>query len=863
MSGHHHFKRLPNLLLVSILAGMTGQVYADGFAIQDNKLTITGSGASAGFSEEATFGSDGVVEHIPNVPLSSEVGIPSFSFNLVNNNVAPGTYEFRVGVIFDRRDNQSRLETKIERLIITVGAGGTVTGSIPSASNDLVVLARPAGGGVTYSATLTNAANNGPVILSGSNVTFSATRLIDRISNLSSLVKDVVLEEFDDPATYDYQIIVDQQSGPATIRFTTTSDAALPTVNGSSIFVLNPGTGTLGSQFTDAYSVTGSFTVAGPGPSPSSTPSPSPAAPVVEEASPSPSPAASPSASPSPSSTPIPSPSPTPPPVNLGTALENLGSTTGTLNQILEDGIEGSDPSVLINLTSDVLSNSVNVTDNLQFQLLAGQTTVQEALTALDTAGNGFAVVSTVSSGTGDSVVNANLISQSLDGFANVINAISSSNNNAPLSQTVLTQVTTFAESKLTSTAQLIKDDTPPADVEKVMASTTALLNATLSTGAPLSQALVTSAVTVALKAVQSVLPDLASSLGLGTVDFSNPTAVTTLLQSEPAALSSAINTSPAVTSRTSADEERSTAALQSSGVNPETAARIFASLSAAVSNTDGVRVGNTSATTSLLNALARAFGVAANASLQEGLNFLSATSFAVVVDPVTGALRVNTATESYSATSTATRLVPSVVPEGVSYLADGRAVAVADGVAVELAPAAADLLSFAAAVELAGFPATFRNNGTIALALGGNQRFSGAFAYDNIAGKSGECGAVSFQNPTGAVNAANYTFKMTCANGIQQNIVPFIDNAAFYSALSSAGLTVRTDRNTGALTIGNTGRFKPSFFVTPLSTADQAFLTQNGTNGFAFRAKDANGDGRMDYEVISSTGVQLLYAMP
>ncbi len=715
---------------------------------------------------------------------------------------------------------------------------------------------------MTYSATLTNAANNGPVILSGSNVTFSATRLIDRISNLSSLVKDVVLEEFDDPATYDYQIIVDQQSGPATIRFTTTSDAALPTVNGSSIFVLNPGTGTLGSQFTDAYSVTGSFTVAGPGPSPSPSaspsPSPSPAAPVVEEASPSPSPAASPSASPNPTTTPIPSPSPTPPPVNLNDSINIVTGNADTLSGAIGGGASNDE---LGELTTLVLSGAVSVTDNLQFQLLAGQTTVENALTALNTAGSGFATVATASA-SGDAPVDTNLISQSLDGFANVINAIAS-NNNAPLGDTVITQVTTFAESKLTSTASLIKDDTPPADVEKVVASTTSLLNATLSTGAPLSQALVTSAVTVALKAVQSVLPDLVSDLGLGTVDFSKPAEVTLLLQTQPTALSSAINNTPAVKSRTTADQERSTSALQSSGVNPETAARIFASLSAAVSNTDGVRVGNTSATSSLLNALARAFGVAANASLQEGLNFLSATSFAVVVDPVTGALRVNTATESYSATSTATRLVPSVVPEGVSYLADGRALAVADGVAVELAPAAADLLSFAAAVELAGFPASFRNNGTIALALGGNQRFSGAFAYDNIAGKSGECGAVSFQNPTGAVNAANYTFKMTCANGIQQNIVPFIDNAAFYTALSTAGLTVRTDRNTGALTIGNTGRFKPSFFVTPLSTADQAFLTQNGTNGFAFRALDANGDGRMDYEVISSTGVQLVYAMP
>ena len=54
------------------------------------------------------------------------------------------------------------------------------------------------------------------------------------------------------------------------------------------------------------------------------------------------------------------------------------------------------------------------------------------------------------------------------------------------------------------------------------------------------------------------------------------------------------------------------------------------------------------------------------------------------------------------------------------------------------------------------------------------------------------------------------------------------------------------------------------SFFASALSTADQTYLNANkNADGVAFRAKDANGDGRMDYEFLTSTGVQLFYGLP
>ena len=85
-----------------------------------------------------------------------------------------------------------------------------------------------------------------------------------------------------------------------------------------------------------------------------------------------------------------------------------------------------------------------------------------------------------------------------------------------------------------------------------------------------------------------------------------------------------------------------------------------------------------------------------------------------------------------------------------------------------------------------------------------------------------------------------------------------------FYTTIANAGLEALTDRNTGIIQIKNLGNFRPSFFASALSTADQTYLNANkNADGVAFRSKDANGDGRMDYEFLTSTGVQLFYGLP
>ncbi len=812
------------------------------FAIEDNELLIIGSGASAGFVELVELDEDGLVEHVSDMPTTEDVGIPSFSFDLISENIDPGSYEFTVGVIFDKENSQSRLETRITRLILDVANDGKVTGRIPASSNALRVIGRNGSGAVTVTMNIANAADNGPIRLDGGTVTFDADYLIERISNSNAGFRDVILEQFDQTASYGYLIAVDQTAGTP-VHFShvdglagyTTLPKLMTTCSTSrcepsaDAFELN--SSELAASFADAYVVYGSFNVvpfspgSGGGGGGDDTGGPGGGFPPLPD------------------------------------DLEDL---LGDLDDLLEDlDFDQFTPPTTEQLErlEEAFGNLEEQLADAQEQLASGTLSVTAGFSLLNTAGQTFVVGGNAAELGGNFDVGA--AAGTLGGFAAVIDGMLS--GSTPLTQNQINDIVDFTETKLESAAKMISNNTPPADVEKMMESTAELLNKTLDAGGTLSEELITAAVQVAFKAVSNIAGDVVTKLGLGDgFDVNNQAQVQQLLRSQPAALTQTLNNTPSVSSRTPIDANAALNNLGNSGIDAQAADRIVAALGT-ITNPSGVALpGGETATSKLLTALARAFGGGAvNGVLEGGLNLFNATGFAVDVDAVTGALTVRAGSESYAATSTAVRLVPSSIPEGVSYLADGRAVAVADGVAIELAPAAVDVLGFAAAVERAGFPATLRSNGSVALALPGNQRFSGTFAYDNLGGVSSACGAITFSNPAGAVNAANYAFTMTCANGVKQRLLPFVDNAAFYSTVVNAGLTVSTDRNTGAVTIGNVGRFKPSFFVNPLSTADQAFLTQSGTNGFAFRSRDLNGDGRADYEIISASGVQAMYAMP
>lgn len=265
-------------------------------------------------------------------------------------------------------------------------------------------------------------------------------------------------------------------------------------------------------------------------------------------------------------------------------------------------------------------------------------------------------------------------------------------------------------------------------------------------------------------------------------------------------------------------------------------------------------------------------FGVAQSSSLvfnerAGGVFELIDGSATIRQDDISGVLTIALPGETYAGYITAARAVPSEIPTGIRILRDGRAVIVNAGYALELAPVPVDTFGFAIAVAQAGYTNLAFSGEDLAYRIdfGGGQRFAGVFAYDNLTGKTLDfnCGGTSIVEPTIAPTAAEYSFGVNCANGVQQRLVPFMDNTSFFASLQAAQIPYQVDRSTGIITSEGNGRFKPSFFISPLTAAETAFHTANkDANGVAFQAVDVNGDGRIDFKVIASNGTQVLYGV-
>ncbi len=250
--------------------------------------------------------------------------------------------------------------------------------------------------------------------------------------------------------------------------------------------------------------------------------------------------------------------------------------------------------------------------------------------------------------------------------------------------------------------------------------------------------------------------------------------------------------------------------------------------------------------------------------TLGNGLNALALTSSDTTVrrNETDDSMRITSGGKEYAVVATAMRIVPPTLAEGLSALPDGRLLLVRDGYAFEVAGTATDIDSFISGVAFAGFTPSFRSDGGVNIAVGNNQRFVGSFVISDVA-SSAECGYPSFTAPTGNPASEAYAFAMQCENGVTQNITPLTDSPQFFATLANAGLEAQTNRDTGVVTIANVGRFKPSFFVNPLSAADQAFFDRvKNADGVAFRARDVNGDTIVDYEVLTATGSQVLYGV-
>jgi len=598
-----------------------------------------------------------------------------------------------------------------------------------------------------------------------------------------------------------------------------------------------------------------------PAPTPTPTPTPVPTPEPTPEPTPVPTPTPTPTPTPVSTPTPIPSPSPvaspTPSPTPSPTAVVTVAGLQDELSKITITVGAPVTEAVVEQLTT-ALGNTASLARQTLENLPEGTAGVDLALSALNTMGSALTLSGTAQL-QGAQLQQSSVVS-SLSSVASVLEAMGTRTETITETQRVAVQ--TFTQVTVSSSASLINSTSTPDQLVQLVAATSAVINAAASAGAQLSTELASQTEQLVTKAIQAGVTSFSAG-----IDPSDARQVQALLRSNPDALDFAIAASVAVTSRLKANSTQIETELSNRGVAAELSESLGTVLDA-VSNPDGVTVGGVNATETLLAALTQFLtggSAAALANVLGGLSLytVSSNGVQIEVDPLTGSLIIMAPGERYVGSAVSIRLVSGNMPQGISYMRDGRALVVANGLAIEIAPTPADIVGFASAVRSAGFTFSLRSNGGVEIALGNGEFFSGAVAYDNLGAANGACGTISFLAPQGALTAADYAFRMQCGNGVTQRIVPFVHDNAFYSAMADTGAPATTDRNTGYVTLSGLGRFKPGFFVSPLSSAEaQLLAAPANARGVALQTRDVNGDGMNDLVLLSSRGAQPLYGV-
>ncbi|MDH7944953.1 hypothetical protein QGM61_14085 [Pseudohongiella sp. SYSU M77423] len=858
-------KRLAQYVAASLIAGMSTQALANDFTINNGQLTISNDNS---FSQTVTVGANGIVGSVDNVPVSNNFGIPNFSFDLVNSATTPtnGTYTFEVAVAI-QSDSVStrRFEAYLGNLTLTVN-GSTVTGTI--ANQDLVVLARD--GAVNATAVISNnSASNGAVTISGGSVTFSGSNLVNRLVNANAAFQ-TILNAFNAGGSYTYTVAIEQTTGAQATRFgrivngtfspfpRVQTECSLATNSQlSNVFTLN---GTVNNApyairtlLSSAYAVQGKFGVQQAASSGALTA-------FTEDCTEQTTGGGGGGGNNGGGEVVVP--------------VEQLQEQAEQLDSLAEQiaNNPGNVPEAVIQQIDQATDNAVQNIGNVIARFEQGtEVNTGNLLATLEVAAKASSTSSTASgSGTGNQSLaqkSSSLLTNSAAALTSL--AAQSQSGNAPaLTATQVTQVRTATTNLLSTASTLSTQSTSTTDIASAARAAAEVINANRRLNVAADAALVTS---VSNASAQIATAAIRAVAGANVSDAE----ITTLLQQNQGLAEQVLNLAlPIPPSQVTTRAERNNQiGNTAAGANMSAAARArladatrdnFVVPTAVVVN--GVNVleklrnlfrgsGTQGFSLAIIDETGRFGGIAGTSHT---------TQADIIVDDVTGAVKVVLPGETYAGAIVAVKSVPSTVPNGIRVRRDGRTVIVTDGVAVELAPMALDVVAFGAAVESAGYEFSTRDNGSIGLNLGSGNTFSGTFAYDNLTSANiSTCGGVSFVEPTQEVNTADYSFGIKCSNGATQRVVPYPSNTSFFESVAAAGLTANADRSSGFITISGVGVLKPSFFVSPRTAAEVTYYDANKDSfGLAYQAMDVNADGKMDYKVISATGTQLFYGV-
>ena len=760
-------------------------------------LTLSAATVTIG-GQASTVTNQGLATRVTGI-AASNYGMPDFTFTLAPSGFTDGTYKFKMGIVFDDDNSNNRVEVFVPSLELTI-TNNAVASSNLDLTQKIRVLARNNDGSINVNAQFDPVAT--AISTKGNLLSISMENVVTAAkSQISALT--ALLDGMSTNKNYTYTIAM-QETTAGGIRLGVGSPfVALPrfqTTCAEATSSQSNNVFTLGSG-TLASNLTLAYAVKGQFSVTGATGTVGAAPTAFTE-----------------NCVAQTGGGTTTPPVSNSTV-----ETTNTAVSTTLDTVTVVTPEIATQV-NNAIDNSATLASNTATQIANGTVGTGVALTTLTTVSKSIELAGTATQKAG--AIDTSKVASTITNLASSLEAINtkaSAAGGTALTTAEKTAVNDLVTKVVQDASNLIATGASSANILSVVNASIKVIAQGAKANGGVTAEVVTQVKTLTEKAVSGVIKNL-STTQLAGADTSTPAGLKALMVANPSVL--------------------------------EVALAASANLPAGTS----VSIGGVSLTVEEILAL-NLGGAGQTAGLQGGFNFQAATTgFTVTTDSTTGNMTLSNGTEKYVAANPVSRLVPDSVPEGISYLANGTAVLVGNGVATELAPTAFDQTAFSNAVTSAGFQVTYRSNGSISIALAGNERFSGAFAYDNL-GTATSCGAVSVTAPTGNPAAADYAFMVKCADGVTQRVTPIADNASFYATLANADLNASTNRNTGVITIKTVGSFKPSFFVTPLSLTDTTFYNANkNADGIAFRASDKNGDGKTDYEVLSADGVQVLY---
>ncbi len=797
-----------------------------------NTITISQSSLPSDFTTTPEISIGGIVEKVVNVPVTSGFGIPSFAFTLVQDSPTDGTFQFKVAIVIDDENSARRLEAFIGNLTLTVsGSGSSVIGTIPSGQN-LELLGRDDLSSFIVQADIPNTTAEDPVTISGNVVTFDAATLITRLQANDPVAFSGIITSFNVPAHYNYLILVEQASA-STLRFGTKSGGtftALPRVQTScpkntgsqlsNLLVLN--SGEFVPKFSKAYALQGLFDVDGSSASYTTT-----LAAFSEDCT-------------------IASTG------SVATAGIDDTNITDEADSV-DTALEGFDPTLpdADNVTAleTILGSATTLGNSITESIENDTVSTDVALAAVDSITSSLANAATLTQNGGE--LDNTVVNSTLSTIADVFNALDDAGTT--LSSAEIADVQSATESTLDAITNVFTSSTKLDAAQILISNISDVMGAALSVGASLDSDLLSSAQTLTQTALENTLSDIATALDSSlNVTFSDVTTTQTLLSNNTQLLSAVLDiVQIPLTSTVALNQTTTASTLETSGLSSNDASALATNLAQFV-NPTGISQTNASDQT-----------ITAEDTIASSLSSLGSAS--VSTDASTGLVSITLANDTFPVNLGSVVIVPASIPEGITLLPDGSALSVSDGIASTLLPAPKDPVGFASALSgLSGnFDVAFDDDGSIAITNASGTNFSATFAFNGISGGSSSTGDVTFSTPTGDPASPSYTYKVNYPDGTSQNILPFVADDDIFDSLAGRGFEVSTNRSTGVMTIGGS-KYKPDYFVTPLSSADTDFLNaRQDSTRTAYRVTDANGDDLRDYEAISSTGVQVIYAVP